>query len=71
VLRALGPGDDEGYDLAYTLGLLARDVTRVIADASRGLLSVLVRRIPEVFAATTTPVALPLAPVAKEPVPAA
>jgi predicted unusual protein kinase regulating ubiquinone biosynthesis (AarF/ABC1/UbiB family) len=46
VLRALGPG--EGHDLAFALGLLARDVTRVLLDASKGILSVLARRLPEV-----------------------
>jgi len=67
VLRALGPADDDGYDLAYALGLLARDVSRVIFDASRGLLSVFARHIPEVFAATTRPAALPPARAEKEP----
>jgi predicted unusual protein kinase regulating ubiquinone biosynthesis (AarF/ABC1/UbiB family) len=67
VLRALGPTDDEGYDLAYALGLLARDVSRVIFDASRGLLSVFARRIPEVLAAGSRPAALPPASVEKEP----
>ncbi|HET7459630.1 MAG TPA: AarF/UbiB family protein [Longimicrobium sp.] len=59
VLRALGPGDDEGYDLAFGLGLLARDVTRVIFDASRGLLSVFARHIPELIAAGERTLALP------------
>jgi predicted unusual protein kinase regulating ubiquinone biosynthesis (AarF/ABC1/UbiB family) len=68
VLRALGPADDEAYDLAYTLGLLARDVSRVIFDASRGLLSVFARRLPEVFAATSSrPAALPPATPEREP----
>lgn len=48
VLRALGPADGEGTDLAFALGLLARDVTRVLLDASKGILSVLARRLPEV-----------------------
>ncbi|HEX9939786.1 MAG TPA: AarF/UbiB family protein [Longimicrobium sp.] len=68
VLRALGPADDEGYDLAYGLGLLARDVTRVIADAGIGLLSVFARHIPDLLSAGTRPVALPPAPAEKEPV---
>lgn len=59
VLRALGPGDDEGYDLAFAVGLLARDVTRVIADASRGLLGVFARHIPDLLAAGTRALALP------------
>jgi predicted unusual protein kinase regulating ubiquinone biosynthesis (AarF/ABC1/UbiB family) len=59
VLRALGPADDEGYDLAFALGLLARDVTRVIADASRGLLSVFARHVPELLAAGSRAPSLP------------
>jgi predicted unusual protein kinase regulating ubiquinone biosynthesis (AarF/ABC1/UbiB family) len=51
VLRALGPADGEGHDLAFALGLLARDVTRALVDASRGLLSVLARRLPEIASA--------------------
>jgi predicted unusual protein kinase regulating ubiquinone biosynthesis (AarF/ABC1/UbiB family) len=39
VLRALGPG--ESHDLAFALGVLARDVTRVLLDASKGLFSML------------------------------
>ena len=46
VLRALGPADGEGHDLAFALGLLARDVTRVLVDASRGLFSALARHLP-------------------------
>jgi predicted unusual protein kinase regulating ubiquinone biosynthesis (AarF/ABC1/UbiB family) len=46
VLRALGPADGETRDLAFTLGLLARDVTRVFADASRQLLGVFASRLP-------------------------
>jgi len=41
VLRALGPG--ESHDLAFALGVLARDVTRVLLDASKGLFSVFAR----------------------------
>jgi predicted unusual protein kinase regulating ubiquinone biosynthesis (AarF/ABC1/UbiB family) len=59
VIRALGPGDDEGYDLAFGLGLLARDVGRVIADASRGLLSVFARHIPGLLTAGERTLALP------------
>lgn len=51
ILRALDPADGEGHDLAFALGLLARDVTRVLVDASRGLLSVLARRLPEIASA--------------------
>lgn len=47
VLRALGgPAPGEAQDLAFALGLLARDVTRVVANASRELLGVLASRIP-------------------------
>jgi predicted unusual protein kinase regulating ubiquinone biosynthesis (AarF/ABC1/UbiB family) len=62
VLRALGPADGEAQDLAFALGLLARDVTRVIVDASRGILGVLARRLPEVVAAGRGAVALATAP---------
>ena len=55
VLQALGPADGDARDLAYAVGLLARDVTRVLADASRGLLGALARRIPEVVAAARMP----------------
>jgi hypothetical protein len=81
VLRALTPADGERHDVAFALGLLARDVTRVIADASRGLFGVLARHIPELVAAgrrevqaalppapTAAPAALPPAP-AEAPVP--
>jgi predicted unusual protein kinase regulating ubiquinone biosynthesis (AarF/ABC1/UbiB family) len=81
VLRALTPADGEMHDVAFALGLLARDVTRVIADASRGLFGVLARHIPELVAAgrrevqaalppapTAAPAALPPAP-AEAPVP--
>ncbi|SOD03399.1 Predicted unusual protein kinase regulating ubiquinone biosynthesis, AarF/ABC1/UbiB family [bacterium JGI 053] len=74
VLRALGPTDGgEARDLAFALGLLARDVTRVIADASLSLFGVLARRIPELWAATSPPaddVPLLAAPVPEEPAPA-
>ena len=49
VLRALGPADGETQDLAFALGLLARDVTRVVGNASRELLGVLATRIPSLF----------------------
>lgn len=62
VLRALGPGDGEGRDLAYGLGLLARDLGRVIADASRGIFSVLARRLPELAAAGSRPAAVSAVP---------
>lgn len=61
VLRALGPGDTETQDLAFALGLLARDVSRVVGSAGRELLGVLATRIPSLFA--------PRAPMAAEPVP--
>jgi hypothetical protein len=51
VLRALGPADGEGHDLAFALGLLARDVTRVIVDASRGIFSVFARHLTGIAAA--------------------
>lgn len=70
VLRALGPGDDEGTDLAYSLGLLARDVTRVLADASRGLLSVFARHIPELLAVGGERPTKALPPPQEEPEPA-
>jgi len=57
ILRALGPADGEGHDLAFALGLLARDVTRVLVDASRGLFSVLALRLPEIAAAGRSPAA--------------
>lgn len=70
VLRALGPTDDATVDLAYALGLLARDVTRVVGNAGRELLGVLATRIPSLFGAFTRPAAEP-APVAPaSPVPA-
>jgi hypothetical protein len=50
VLRALGPADGEGHDLAFALGLLARDVTRVILDASRGIFSVFARHLTGIAA---------------------
>jgi hypothetical protein len=75
VLRALNPVDGgEAQDLAFALGLLARDVTRVIADASLSLFGVLARRIPELWAATVPPAAeVPLiaAPAGEEPAPVA
>jgi predicted unusual protein kinase regulating ubiquinone biosynthesis (AarF/ABC1/UbiB family) len=47
VLRALGPTDaGEAADLAYSLGLIARE----IIDVSRGLFGVLSRRVPELLA---------------------
>jgi predicted unusual protein kinase regulating ubiquinone biosynthesis (AarF/ABC1/UbiB family) len=50
VLRALGPNDGEGRDLAFALGLLARDVTEVVARASRDLLGVLTTHLPGLLA---------------------
>jgi predicted unusual protein kinase regulating ubiquinone biosynthesis (AarF/ABC1/UbiB family) len=64
VLRALGPADGEGEDLAFALGLLARDVTRVVGNASRELLGVLATRIPSLLGAVRRPAAAEPAPVA-------
>ncbi|HEV2149683.1 MAG TPA: AarF/UbiB family protein [Longimicrobiaceae bacterium] len=66
VLRALGPADGDTHDLAFALGLLARDVTRVVGNASRELLGVLATRVPSLFGAARRP-----APAEPEPVPAA
>ena len=55
VLRALGPQDDETQDLAYALGLLSRDVMRVVGNAGRELFGVLATRIPSVFSAFSRP----------------
>lgn len=68
VLRALGPADGESVDLAFALGLLARDVTRVVGNAGRELVGVLATRIPSLFSAFSRPVAGPPAPVAPAPV---
>jgi predicted unusual protein kinase regulating ubiquinone biosynthesis (AarF/ABC1/UbiB family) len=51
VLRALGPGDDEAKDVAFLLGLLARDVTRVVGNAGRELFGVLASRLPALIGA--------------------
>jgi predicted unusual protein kinase regulating ubiquinone biosynthesis (AarF/ABC1/UbiB family) len=51
VLRALGPGDDEAKDVAFLLGLLARDVTRVVGNAGRELFGVLASRLPALMGA--------------------
>jgi predicted unusual protein kinase regulating ubiquinone biosynthesis (AarF/ABC1/UbiB family) len=66
VLRALGPSDDESVDLAYALGLLTRDVTRVVGNAARELFGVLATRIPTIFGAFNRPAAVEpaVAPVA-------
>ena len=68
VLRALGPADGEGHDLAFALGLLARDVTRVIVDASKGLLSVFARHLPELTGAGRREVRAESREVAEAPV---
>lgn len=75
VLRALGPTDDETVDLAFALGLLARDVTRVVGKAGRELFGVLATRIPTLFSAFSRPAAVEAAPAvvalpASTPVPA-
>jgi predicted unusual protein kinase regulating ubiquinone biosynthesis (AarF/ABC1/UbiB family) len=59
VLRALGPTDDESQDLAFALGLLTREVTRVVGNAARELVGVLATRIPSVFSAFTRPAPVP------------
>ncbi|HEU0052731.1 MAG TPA: hypothetical protein VFQ39_06125, partial [Longimicrobium sp.] len=68
VLRALAPVDGEVHDLAFALGLLARDVTKVVTEAARGLLSVFARRIPEVLAAGQREAAPALPPASPETV---
>lgn len=55
LLRALGPAEGESEDMAFVLGLLARDVTRVVGNAGRELIGVLASRIPGVFAALRGP----------------
>jgi predicted unusual protein kinase regulating ubiquinone biosynthesis (AarF/ABC1/UbiB family) len=73
VLRALGPTDDETVDLAFALGLLARDVTRVVGKAGRELFGVLATRIPTIFGAFSRPAeaeAVPAVVPAPAPVPA-
>jgi predicted unusual protein kinase regulating ubiquinone biosynthesis (AarF/ABC1/UbiB family) len=57
VLRALGPQDDETQDLAYALGLLSRDLMRVVGNAGRELFGVLAARIPTFWAALRAPAA--------------
>lgn len=77
VLRALGPTDDETQDLAFALGLLTRDVTRVVGNAARELIGVLATHVPSFWAALTQPrtapavsaaPAVPALPVVAEPV---
>jgi predicted unusual protein kinase regulating ubiquinone biosynthesis (AarF/ABC1/UbiB family) len=46
VLAALGPVDGRPDDVPYVLGLLARDVTRVVSRAGRELVGVLAARLP-------------------------
>lgn len=64
VLRALGPAEGEAHDLAYALGLLARDVTRVVGNASRELLGVLATRIPPLLGSARQRAPAEAAPVA-------
>lgn len=73
VLRALGPADGEGQDLAFALGLLARDVTRVLVDASKGLFSAFARHLPGLAVASRRALPEPAAPAlpAAAPEPAA
>jgi predicted unusual protein kinase regulating ubiquinone biosynthesis (AarF/ABC1/UbiB family) len=68
VLQALGPAEGDARDVAYALGLLARDVSRVLTDAGRGLFGALAQRLPEVIAAVTPPPRA-LAPPDPEPAP--
>ncbi|HEX2091204.1 MAG TPA: AarF/UbiB family protein [Longimicrobiaceae bacterium] len=64
VLRALGPAEEgEAHDLAFALGLLARDITRVVGNAAGELLGVLATRIPSLFGAVSRPAAAEPAPV--------
>lgn len=69
VLRALGPTDDETQDLAFSLGLLTREVTRVVGNAARELVGVLATRIPSVLSAFSRPApVVPAVQPAPEPV---
>ncbi|HEX8394054.1 MAG TPA: AarF/UbiB family protein [Longimicrobium sp.] len=68
LLRALGPAEGESEDMAFVLGLLARDVTRVVGNAGRELFGVLATRIPSFFAALRGPAAPAIAPAAIAPV---
>jgi predicted unusual protein kinase regulating ubiquinone biosynthesis (AarF/ABC1/UbiB family) len=69
VLRALGPTDNETQDLAFALGLLTREVTRVVGNAARELVGVLATRIPSVFSAFSRPApVVPVIEAAPEPV---
>jgi predicted unusual protein kinase regulating ubiquinone biosynthesis (AarF/ABC1/UbiB family) len=70
VLQAMGPAEGDARDLAFALGLLARDVTRVLTEAGRGLFGALALRLPEVLAAASTPPSRQLAPP-REPTPIA
>jgi len=71
VLRALGPADGESADLAYALGLLARDVTRVVGNASRQLIGVLATRIPALLGSLgQSSAAVPAPAIAPDPSPA-
>lgn len=71
VLRALGPTDDETQDLAFALGLLTREVTRVVGNAARELVGVLATRIPSVFSAFSRPAPVPVPAVEAVPEPVA
>jgi predicted unusual protein kinase regulating ubiquinone biosynthesis (AarF/ABC1/UbiB family) len=68
VLRALGPTDDETQDLAFALGLLTREVSRVVGNAARELVGVLATRIPSVFGAFSRPAPVAAIEAAPEPV---
>lgn len=69
VLRALGPTDaGEAADLAYSLGLLARDFTRVLFDASRGFFGALARGMASAAASRAEVPALAAAPEEAAPV---
>jgi hypothetical protein len=51
VLAALGPAEGDVQDMPYVLGLLARDVSRVVTKAGRELVGVLAARLPGLVAA--------------------
>jgi predicted unusual protein kinase regulating ubiquinone biosynthesis (AarF/ABC1/UbiB family) len=69
VLRALGPADGESVDLAFALGLLARDVTRVVGNAGRELFGVLATRMPSILSVFSRPAAVEAPVVAPAPAP--
>jgi predicted unusual protein kinase regulating ubiquinone biosynthesis (AarF/ABC1/UbiB family) len=46
LLRALGPGEDAAADLAFILGTVTREVTRLLGGVGRGILGALASRVP-------------------------